>query len=365
MKNSNMWFLVSVVASVALISGCSSDSSDAGSVSYGLPVTSSGVAYSDFNGSVIMDMELSKDGKTLYAAVNDGGTDAHPDAVEHGLTILDLSTGLTEHIDTGLEGRGVKLSNDGTTAYVTAGGDDNLSFIDLGTKSITNSIYIANYASDMAITADGTKMYIGTDGNEALGEGEIAFVDLTTETLTASPYVTLNSGFGKTVILSSDETKLYVGESTSTGGVNTYNIADNNFSTIETTGNYASDLDINGDETTAYVALGNTGLGIDIVSLVDKNITATIYDINATDTFDWVKQARLSADDKLLFAVEKNHDDTLFIIDLKNNNTVSSVKSTSTTSCIGPSSVEVSPNGSKVYVGCTEGVIAEFDLTAQ
>ncbi|MHC3994911.1 hypothetical protein ACXWTF_08770 [Thiomicrolovo sp. ZZH C-3] len=347
---------LSLIASVAIISGCGSSS---GSASYGLPVTSSGVTYSDFNGSVIMHMELSSDGKTLYAAVNDSGTDAHPDAVEHGLTILNLSTGTTEHIDTGLMGRYVKLSNDEKTAYVTAGGDDNLSFIDLGTKTVTNSIYIDSYASGMDITADGSKMYIGLDGVS----NELAVVDLATETV--EKRVPLNGGYGNTVILSADESKVFVSES-SGGGLVTYDIAADAVSTITTSGGgYAADFDMTTDETTAYVSLGQQSLGIDIVDMVAGTVSATLYDINATDTFDWVREVKLSKDDKLLFVTEKNHDDTLFIVDLENNNSVSSVVNTGATRCIGPSSVAVSPNGAKVYVGCAEGVIAEFDLTKQ
>ncbi|MDA3946983.1 MAG: hypothetical protein PF439_09935 [Helicobacteraceae bacterium] len=338
------------------MNGCSSDSNNGSSVSYGLPITSSGVAYSDFNGSVIMDMELSTDGKTLYAAVNDSGTNAHPDAVEHGLTILNLSTGVTEHVDTGLYGRYVKLSKDGEVAYVTAGGDENLSFIDLGTKSVTNSIYIAGYVSGIAVTADGSTLYLGAESDG------VATVDVATETVThIEP---MNGGYVTTMILSSDETKVYGSESSGYGLI-TYNIADNNFTTIDTTNGNAYDFDITSNELTAYVSTGNNNEGVEVISLTDKNVTTSIYDINATDSLDWVKQVKLSADDKLLFIASPDYDDTLFIVDLEDNNTVVSAMNTSATACISPSSVEVSPNGSKVYVGCAEGVIVEYALTAK
>ncbi len=171
----------------------------------------------------------------------------------------------------------------------------------------------------------------------------------------------LHNEYANTVILSADETKLYVGESGL--GFITYDIENDTNTTIETISNYANNFDITNDESTAYVTSGNNDAGVDIISLADKNVTATIYDINATDTLSYTMQTKLTDDDKVLFVTDKNYDNTLFIVDIENNHAVASVVSTSGTLCEEPRAVEISPDGLKVFVGCSNGVVAVFDMT--
>ncbi len=325
---------------------------------YKLSVTNKGVVYADFNGSNIKDMEFSSDGSKLYAAVSTGGTTGGGNSVEKGLTILDFETNTTEHIDTGYYGRYVKLSKDEKTAYVSGGGDDWFSFIDMETKTVRKQIDLNDYHSGIAITADGTKAYVGWES-----EG-IAILDLQAENNVSRLILNDNGNYANTVILSKDEKTLFVTESME--GFVIYDLINNTFDTVVTSGSnqYAADFALSSDEKTAYVTLGVDG-GVDIIDIDGKSISDTVLDINGTDQFSMTRQVKVSWDDKLLFVADKDYDDMLFVIDLEDNYKVSSVKNTSGTQCKGPESVEISVDGSKVLLGCRNGVIVEFDISCQ
>lgn len=321
--------------------------------------------YNDFNGSAIWDMELSKDGSTLYAAVKKDdetvNTGAQEGSTEEGLTILNLDTNATEHIDTGLAGDSVKLSSDGNTAYITSGDDDNLSIIDLSSspKSVTGSIHIADYVHGIAVSENNTTLYLGayTDG--------FATVALSGGSATLTNTTLLEENRTNPVALSSDESKLYIGENKN--GLHIYNFHDSNYTTILTKNTDGTnngkivDFAISANEKRAYIAMGNAASaganGVDIVSLVDKNVTVVIT--NGGD-FSWTTQVKVTSDEKLVFVAARHGDNhKLFMINTNNSNSVSSM---SAGSCTSPRSVEISPNGKKLYLGCSHGTISAFDL---
>ena len=325
---------------------------------YNLTVTNKGVIYNDFDGSAIKDMEFSTDGKKLYTAAARSASNGGDD-IPNGLTILDLETNITTHIEVGdSHSRYVKLSKDEQTAYLTGGDDYYFAFIDLTNNTVRKIVDLDDYAVGIAVTADGTKAYVGW---ETQG---VAVMDLQTEQNTSRLILNDNDNYANTVILSQDEKTLFVTESGD--GFVSYDLVNNTFETIATDGGseYAADFALSSDEKTAYVTLGGDG-GMDIIDIEGKNIITRVLDINGTDQLSKTRQVKATWDDKLLFVADMDYDNTLFVVDLNDNNKITQVKNTSGITCKKPDAVEISPDGSKVFLGCGNGVVAEFDIGCQ
>lgn len=333
----------SIAAGILLFSGCGSStnvtSGGSSFPNYDYNVTSGGVLYDNSYAAYIKDMEFSADGKTLYAA---GGS-----SVGQALAIINLETNTSDIVDTGYYGRYVKLSKDGNTAYVTSGSDAMFTSIDLTTNTVSNNVALTNYSIGIAISSDGNTAYIGAEG-----EG-FHTLNLTDDTFTT----TALDYWGTTVLLSEDESTLYVSDSGA--GLQIYDVASDTYATVTTTNVWAADMALSPDETKAYMAAESV---LEIIDVASTSIETTITDINASDSFGMIKAVKATADGRRLFVVDKNYDDTLFMVDLENNNAVSYIMNTSATLCGSPDSVEIAPDGASVYMGCQSGTIAKFDI---
>jgi len=336
----------SLFAALLLINNCGGGSGGGSLIpAYSYSVTSSGVAYDDFNISddQVKDMALSEDGATLYAALGAGSNG--------GMGILDLASGNSEIVDTNRSGQAIKLSVDNTTAYVTSGEGGYLSFIKLVDKNVTAELLLGGYADGMAITADGGSAYV------AAKTSGVHNVNLASEIHTGTTTLTDNNATN--VMLSIDEKTLYISESGA--GLTILNLDDNSTKTVATTQGLAYDIDLSSDQKSVYIAAGSAG--VDIVKLSSGVLTPAPEVINIPAAFVNVTAVKTTADDKLLFVADSGYDDILFVIDLENSNAVTQVANESGTACLAPDAVEVSPDGTKVYLGCLNGVITVFDLT--
>jgi len=319
--------------------------------------------YSDFNGSAILDMELSSDGHTLYAAVAIGNTvkiKSHDDAVEQGLTILDLDTNATTHIDAGCMAYSVKLSKDESKAYISSGNtgngtdDTNITIIDINTATIDSRVAIDDDSFGIAVSDDNETLYVAG--------GVVGVAEVNVSDLTHTATLGFEADDAIATSLSDDESKLFVGEGDS--GLHTYSFADNNYTTISASNLYVLDFDISSDEQTAYAAMGNSNSdgksGVAIIDLASGVMAIKEFD----DPFKWTTQVKVTDDKKLLFVSARYDNNTrnLYIVDLEDGNQVSS-KGNSQPECESPRSVEISPDGSKVYLGCSYGTIIEYSLT--
>jgi len=333
----------SLIAALLLMNSCSGGGSL--KVAYSYSVTSSGVAYEDFNasGDQVKDMAISGDGATLYAALGSGS--------HGGVGILDLVSGTSVSVDTNRSGQAVKLSDDNTTAYVTSGEGGYLSYIELVDNNVTAELLLGGYANGMAITADGGSAYVAAETSG------VHTVDLAAETHTGT--IPLNDMNATNVMLSVDGKTLYVSELGA--GLTIVDLDDNSTKTVATTQNDALDLDLSSDQKSVYIAAGATG--VDIVKLPSGVLTPSPEVINIQAVFSDVSAVATTSDDKLLFVADSGYDDILFVIDLENSNAVTQVANESGTACLAPDAVEVSPDGTKVYLGCLNGVITVFDLT--
>jgi len=111
-----------------------------------------------------------------------------------------------------------------------------------------------------------------------------------------------------------------------------------------------------------YFAAG--AAGVDIIRFPSEGSLVPPPEVtNVPAVFSDVSAVATTADDKLLFVADSGYDDILFVIDLENSNAVTQVANESGTACLAPDAVEVSPDDTKVYLGCLNGVITVFDLT--
>jgi len=334
----------SLIAAMLLINACSGTGGQL-SAPYSYSVTFSGVAYDDFNvsGDQVKDMALSSDGAILYAALGSGNSG--------GMGVLNLASGTSGFVDTNRSGRAVRLSDDNTTAYVTSGEGGYLSFIELLDNNVTAELLLGSYANGMAITADGKSAYVAAQNSG------VHAVDLVADSATGT--IPLNNNNATNAMLLADGKTLYVSESGT--GLTLLNLDDNSIKTVATTQNFAYDLDLSSDQESVYIAAGSAG--VDIVRVPLGLLTPPPEVINIPAAFLSVSALKTTSDDKLLFVADSGYNDTLFVIDLENSNAVAQVVNDSGTACLSPDAVEISPDGTKVYLGCLNGVIAVFDLT--
>jgi hypothetical protein len=160
-------------------------------------------------------------------------------------------------------------------------------------------------------------------------------------------------------MVSIDGKTVYVSESGV--GLTLLDLEDNSSKTVETTQNYAFDLELSSDQKSVYIAAASAG--VDIIKLPSGVLTPAPEVINIPFGFIDAVALKTTSDEKLLFVADSGHNDILFVIDLEKSNVVTQVANESGIACLEPDAVEVSPDDTKVYLGCRNGVIAVFDLT--
>jgi YVTN family beta-propeller protein len=135
-------------------------------------------------------LTMSPDGRYLYCARGSNFIGPSPDL----LSVVQLpSMQLLYSVTTGKRPYSVAVTADGTTAVVTDAGDADVMLIDLVTRTTRAKINLEMVPSEIAITPDGTKAFIGTvgtSGNYAIGAVVVA-VDIERKNLKGYIYVSV------------------------------------------------------------------------------------------------------------------------------------------------------------------------------
>ena len=175
-----------------------------------------------------------------------------------GVYVIDtVINNVTARISAGDNPEGVAVSPDGTKVYVTNSGDNNVSVIDTATNLVTATVNVGSDPFGVAISPDGTKVYVT---NSPL-DRTVSVIDTATNTITA----TVNVGYyPKGVAVSPDGTKVYV-----------TNSGDNNVSVIDTATNLV----------TATVNVGHPTFGI-VVTPDGNKAYVTCYGGNTVSVID-------------------------------------------------------------------------------
>ena len=90
-------------------------------------------------------------------------------------------TTVTATVTVGSYPWGVAVSPDGTKVYVTNHGNNNVSVIDTATNTVTATVNVGSYPNGVAVNPDGTKVYVANPGSNT-----VSVIDTATNTVTAT-----------------------------------------------------------------------------------------------------------------------------------------------------------------------------------
>ncbi|WOE72645.1 DUF5011 domain-containing protein [Hydrogenimonas thermophila] len=232
----------------------------------------------------------------------------------------------------------IALSSDGTKAYIA---DDNGGLQIVDVSDPTNPIIIGNvdtpsYASGVALSSDGTKAYIA-DGLSGLQIVDVS--DSANSTIIGNIDL---AGYASAVALSYDGTKAYVANVIN--GLQIVDVSDPAnpiiIGNIDT--EHALEIALSSDDTKAYVADGNGGLQI-----VDVSDPTNPTIIGNVDTLNYASAVALSSDNTVYIA----DGSSLQIVDVSDPTNPVEIKNIS----VSPEStlsVTLSSDETKVFAGC-------------
>ena len=320
-----------------------------------------------------VSLALSPDDTKLYVTNQNGGT----------LSVVSLAQA-TPVIAVGAHPSGIAVSPNGTTAYVVNSASGTVSVINTATNIVTATIAVDTGSTAIAVSPDGTRLYV-TEGIPS--GGIVTVIDTATNTVTGT--ITLPAGaeiasIPNNVAVSADGSHLYIAI---IGGLATIDTATNTmtfaFAALPSTGSptglafspsilgpkgaqvlvtYAGfpgsiwTYDANGasggffglggsataegvafspDGSTAYIAQNNG-----TVTVVNNTLTVT-----ATIAVGAVPTAMVAGPDGTKLYVLNTGSDTVSVVDTATNTVTGTILVGSS-----PSGVAVSPDGTKLYV---------------
>lgn len=165
----------------------------------------------------VIDIAISPDGKHTYTTDFNGVTVI--DNAHHTVeTMIPASSGTTS-----IEGRGIAVSPDSKTAYLTNGGLDTVSVIDTATNTETGVIAVGSDPLGIAVSPDGSTVYVTNNG-----AASVSVIDTATNTVSATIAVA-NRPFG--VAFTSDGERAVVANSAS----NSVSVIDTGTTTVVAT----------------------------------------------------------------------------------------------------------------------------------
>jgi len=192
-------------------------------------------------------------------------TEEHIATGEGTVSVIDMSTNtVTATVTVGIEPYGVAITPDGTKVYVTNMGSNTVSVIDAETNTLIATVPVEYDPCGIAITPDGTKAYVVNEFG-----GTVSVIDTATNTVTA----TVSVGDAPTgIAITPDGTKAYV---TNYDTVSVVDIATNTVTDTITVEYLPWEAAVNPSGTKVYV----TNFGSDTVSVIDtatNTIKATV-----------------------------------------------------------------------------------------
>ncbi len=237
---------------------------------------------------------------------------------------------------------GVILSNSASAApfaYITNQDDDNVSVIDVATDTVIATIPVGIGPYGVAVTPDGTQVYVENSGNhfDAWGTGTSSVSVINTASNTVTATVTVgNSTYGGSVAVTPDSTKAYVANS-SDGTVSVILTATNTIAATVQVDDWPYAVAVTPDGSRVYVAR----LWGNIVSVIDTATDTVTATVQMGERADGVAVLPVGTD----VYVANEDTDTVSVIDTATNNVTTSI-------AVGhfPVCLAASPDSAKVYV---------------
>ena len=237
---------------------------------------------------------------------------------------------------------------DGATMYVTNGTDSivgggKLKVIDTATNTITATLDIGGTTDGVAISPDGSVVYVVDADDRTL-----SLVDTASNTvITTITDLPVNP---RKVAVSPDGTRLYLVSNNDSQGFTVIDTSDN--SVVTTVDLDARDLAVSPDGTRVYLAQDTA------VAVVDTTTNAIIATIPVGST-TFQGGVAVNSDGSRVYATNQD-DDTVSVIDTSTNTVVATVAVGS-----APANLAISPDDSVVYVpNLEDGTVSVIDTAS-
>lgn len=287
----------------------------------------------------IADLAITADGTTLVATHYGDGSVSIIDA--HALTVdADIEMPAVEpHLVTATERR----------AYVTISGHnyDSVAIIDTEGKQVIANHSIEGIATDVAVSLDGTRIFVGRIGERHLGLAVI-------NTFGRTSNIALADAEGRTVDavrVSPNGRLVYVATSDSTSG--TLHVVDAAEGRVVREVPIASpirDIAVSHNGALVYVASFDTHWGgsVDVVDTANNEITAKVGIGGAP------MQMALTTDGSRLYITDYEH---VAVLCTETNSVIETITVTA-----APSAVAVSPDSTRLYIADHAGAITAMSV---
>jgi YVTN family beta-propeller protein len=290
----------------------------------------------DMGSLAVDDVEFdTAESQAPYAYITNAGSNT--------VSVIDTATNtITATVPVGSNPNGVAVTPDGTKVYVANSDWDNVfaidtvSVIDTAINNVTATVDVGGSPSGVAVTPDGTKVYVTNDGSNT-----VSVIDTATNNVTATVPVGTNP---RGVAVSPDGTKVYVANSdwwNSVSAIDTVSVIDTANDTVTanvSVGSWPLGVAVNPNGTKVYVA----NYGSNTTSVID---TAT-NKVTDTVPVGWGPVGvAVSPDGTKVYVVNYHTPQNVYVIDTATNKVTATVP-------VGKFShgVAVTPDGTKVYV---------------
>ena len=231
-------------------------------------------------------------------------------------------------------------------AYITNSIDNTVSVIDTATNNVKATVNVGLNPHGVAVTPDGTKVYVANTNNEGFNtNSNISVIDTATNKVTANVYQEgMISPMG--VAVTPDGTKVYVTDSSS-GYVFAINTTTNQIATTWLgAGEFPSGVAVTPDGTKVYVAVAYAELGTEpenypgFVDVYDTR-THTFFVVTVGTGANGVA---ITPDGSNVYVTNSGSNNVSVI------NTTNNIAYASINVGLNPHGVAVTPDGTKVYV---------------
>ncbi|MFI6585638.1 beta-propeller fold lactonase family protein [Embleya sp. NPDC050493] len=212
---------------------------------------------------------VSPDGSHAYVT-NAGGGGGPGGPAGTTVTVVDTATNTaTGAITVGSGPQGIAVTPDGSRLYVANGGSGSVSVIDTATNTVTSTVTGFNAPYDVAVTPDGTEVYVS---DTTFPNGTVKAISTATNTVTAS--ITLGSPFQRGLAIGPDGAHVYV-VSPGDNKLSVVDTATHTAGPTPTLSDQAFAIAVSPNGHTAYVAHSNDNF-LTVVDLTTLTITGTI-----------------------------------------------------------------------------------------
>jgi YVTN family beta-propeller protein len=264
-------------------------------------------------------------------------------SVSDNVSVIDTATNtVTATIPVGNSPEGVAVSPDGSKVYVANYDSNTLSVINTATNTVTATIPVGVSPSGVAVTPDGTKVYVANEDiahpSGIVGPGTVSVIATAANTVTATIPVGRAPGG---VAVTPDGTKVYVANAFS----NSVSVIDTATNTVTTTipAETPAGVAVTPDGSKVYVTNSIEFGTVSVIATATDTVIATIA-LHAGGAS--AAGVAVTPDGSKVYVVDANQTGSVSVISTATDTVVGSPIAVG----INPGGVAVTPDGTKVYV---------------